>query len=116
MIGAERGERALKKLQNAYHIKRKYEGQPIKADPTAHPKENETAIHFTGRDRRAWVSSYEPVVVERLLRYKHFQLEELVTMEIDGQECVVGVIGRVPIGSLRIGRRRPTDRHELIVG
>jgi hypothetical protein len=99
----------------AYRIKRKYEGQPIKPDPTAHPKENETAIHFTGRDRQAWVSSYEPAVVEKLLKHKHFKLEQLITMEIEGRECVVGVIGRVPIGSIRIGRRRDSDSHEFIV-
>jgi hypothetical protein len=98
-----------------YKIKRKYEGQPVRPDPTAHLKENETAIHFTGRDRQAWVSSYEPAVVEKLLKYKHFKLEQLITMEVEGQECVVGVIGRVPIGAIRLGRRRRSDRHELIV-
>lgn len=106
---------ALKQRFNAYMIKRKYEGQQIRSDPTAHPKENETAIHFTGRDRRAWISSYEPAVISGLLKHKHFKLEQLITMEIEGCECVVGVIGRVPIGAIRIGRRRSSDRHELIV-
>lgn len=98
-----------------YEVKRRYDGQPICADPTADPKENETGIHFTGGDRLAWVSSYEPAVVESLLNHKHFRLSELVTLTVNGQECVVGVMGRIPIGALRIGRRRASDRHDLVV-
>lgn len=103
------------KQVNEYVIKKKYEGQPVCSDPTVHPKENETGIHFTGGDRLAWISSYEPSVVEGLLHHKHFRLEELITMEIDGSECVVGLVGRVPIGTLRIGRRRNSDRHDQVV-
>jgi len=98
-----------------YEVKRRYDGQPVCADPTADPKENETGIHFTGGDRLAWISSYEPAVIEKLLKHKHFRLSEIITLQIDKQECVVGVTGRIPIGSLRIGRRRSSDRHDLIV-
>ena len=98
-----------------YEVKRRYDGQPVCADPTADPKENETGIHFTGGDRLAWVSSYEPAVIEGLLKHKHFRLNEVITLHIKGQECVVGVTGRIPIGALRIGRRRSSDRHGLIV-
>ncbi len=105
----------VKKISSTYTIKRKYQGQPICLDPTTHPKENETGIHFTGGDRHAWVSSYEPAVVEGLLQHRHFRVEQLITMQIDGSECVVGVVGRVPIGALRIGQPRDTDRHEFIV-
>ena len=105
----------MKKSSSVYSIKRKYKGQPICFDPTIPPKENETGIHFMGSDRHAWVSSYEPAVVSCLLQLKHFKVDQLVTMMIDGSECVVGVVGRVPIGSLRIGQPRKSDRHELIV-
>ena len=98
-----------------YEVKRRYDGQPVRADPTADPKENETGIHFTGGDRLAWISSYEPAVVEKLLKHKHFRLSEIITLEIGKEECVVGVTGRIPIGTLRIGRRRSSDRHDLIV-
>jgi len=107
---------SVKKRSGTYQIKKKYQGQPICLDPTTHPKENETGIHFTGGDRHAWISSYEPPVVAGLLQLKHFKVEQLVTMMIDGSECVVGVVGRVPIGALRIGKPRDSARHELIVG
>lgn len=98
-----------------YEVKRRYDGQPVCADPTADPKENETGIHFTGGDRLAWISSYEPAVIQGLLAHKGFRLSEIITLQIDKQECVVGVTGRIPIGALRIGRRRSSDRHDLIV-
>ena len=103
------------KSSGGYKIARKYQGQPIRLDPTADPKENETALHFSGGDRLAWVSSYEPAVIAGLLHHKHFRLEQLITMRIDGCDAVVGLIGRLPIGTLRIGRRRASDRHDLIV-
>ncbi|OGF52869.1 MAG: hypothetical protein A2Z21_04210 [Candidatus Fraserbacteria bacterium RBG_16_55_9] len=105
----------MKKQSSTYTIKRKYKGQPICLDPTIPPKENETGIHFMGRDRHAWISSYEPAIVANLLQHKHFKVEQLVTMVVNGCECVVGVVGRVPIGALRIGQPRDSDRHELIV-
>ncbi|MBI1729611.1 hypothetical protein HY229_03025 [Candidatus Acetothermia bacterium] len=104
-----------KKRQSGYIIRKKYEGQPVCLDPTVQAKENETGIHFTGGDRSAWISSYEPVVVEGLLQHKYFKIEQLVTLKIGREECVVGVVGKLPIGALQIGRRRPSDRHDLIV-
>lgn len=109
------GEMTEKKRQSGYIIRKKYEGQPVCLDPTVQAKENETGIHFTGGDRSAWISSYEPVVVEGLLQHKYFKIEQLVTLKIGREECVVGVVGKLPIGALQIGRRRPSDRHDLIV-
>lgn len=105
----------MKKRSGTYTIKRKYQGQPICLDPTIQPKENETGIHFTGGDRHAWVSSYEPAVVAGLLQHKQFKVEQLVTMMIGRCEYVVGVVGRVPIAALRIGQPRKSSRHELII-
>ncbi len=98
-----------------YRTKARYDGEPIRLDPTANPKENETGIHFTAGDQLAWINSYEPTVVDGLLQHRHFRVHEVVTLEIDGRACVVGVSGRIPIGSLRIGRRRASDRHDLVV-
>ena len=109
-----RGE-ALNPSLPPYQSRSRYDGQPVCADPTADPKENETGIHFAGGDRLAWISSYEPAVINGLLKHKHFRLSEVITLHIDKQECVVGVTGRIPIGALRIGRRRASDRHDLIV-
>lgn len=105
----------MKQETNEYVIKKKYEGQPICADPSTNPKENETGIHFSTGERSAWVSSYEPTVVEGLLQHNHFKIEELITVIIGKSECVVGVVGRLPIGSLNIGKKRSSDRHDLIV-
>lgn len=98
-----------------YKTRKRYRGEPICADPTADPRENETALHFTAGDRRLWISSYEPAVVSGLLAHPDFQVGHLVVMEADGRECVVGVVGKLPIGALSLGRARQSDSHELIV-
>ncbi|MCX8102985.1 MAG: hypothetical protein N3E42_00870 [Candidatus Bipolaricaulota bacterium] len=98
-----------------YKTRKRYRGEPICADPTADPRENETALHFTAGDRRIWVSSYEPTVIAGLLAHPDFQTEYLICMQTNGRECVVGVVGRLPVGALSIGRARPSDSHELIV-
>ena len=98
-----------------YKTRRRYQGEPICADPTADPRENETALHFTAGDRRLWVSSYEPTVVSGLLAHPDFQIGHLVFMQVNGRECVVGVVGRLPVGALSLGRARKSDSHEFII-
>lgn len=98
-----------------YKTKRRYKGEPVRPDPTVDPTENETGIYFTSADRSAWVSSYEPLIVERLLHHPNFKVEQLITMQIEKQECIVGVIGRLPIGAVRLGRATTKDNHELVV-
>lgn len=97
-----------------YTTRKRYRGEPICADPTADPRENETALHFTMGDRRLWISSYEPVVIAGLLAHPDFQIGHLVLMRANGRECVVGVVGKLPVGVLSIGRARKSDSHELI--
>ncbi len=98
-----------------YRTKRRYNGEPVRPDPTVDPSENETGIYFTSADRYAQISSYEPVIVEGLLRHPNFKIEQLITMQIEEQECVVGVIGKLPIGAVRLGRAIAKDNHELVV-
>ncbi len=98
-----------------YKTRKRYRGEPICADPTADPHENETALHFTAGDRRLWISSYEPTVVAGLLAHPDFQIGHLVLMKADGRECVVGVVGKLPVGALSLGRARKSDSHELVV-
>ncbi len=98
-----------------YKTRRRYRGEPICADPTADPRENETALHFTVGDRRFWISSYEPAIVSGLLAHPDFQIGHLIFMQVNGRECVVGVVGRLPVGVLSLGRARKSDKHELIV-
>jgi hypothetical protein len=98
-----------------YKTRRRYRGEPICADPTADPKENETALHFSAGDRYLWISSYEPVIVSKLLGHPDFRIGHLVLMNTNGRECVVGVVGKLPIGALSIGQRRASDSHEFIV-
>jgi hypothetical protein len=98
-----------------YKTRKRYRGEPICADPTADPHENETALHFTAGDRRLWISSYEPTVVAGLLAHPSFQIGHLVLMKANGRECVVGVVGKLPVGALSLGRARKSDSHELIV-
>lgn len=98
-----------------YKTRKRYRGEPICADPTADPHENETALHFTTGDRRLWISSYEPTVVAGLLAHPNFQIGHLVLMKANGRECVVGVVGKLPVGALSLGRARKSDSHELVV-
>lgn len=98
-----------------YKTRKRYRGEPICADPTADPRENETALHFTAGDRRLWISSYEPVIVAGLLARPDFQVGHLVFMKANGRECVVGVVGKLPVGALSLGRARKSDSHELVV-
>ena len=106
----------MTKPNSEYVIRQKYEGQPICSDPTAQPKENETGIHFSMGERLAWISTYEPALIEGLVNHKHFKVDQLITMRIKRRECVVGIVGKIPIGALRIGKKRASDRHDLIVG
>lgn len=98
-----------------YKTRKRYRGEPICTDPTADPRENETALHFTSGDRRLWISSYEPTVIAGLLAHPDFQIEHLIFMQANGRESVVGVIGKLPVGALSIGRTRQSDSHELII-
>lgn len=98
-----------------YKTKRKYQGEPIRTDPTCDPKENETAIHFNGGDRLAWVSSYEEAVVSGLLAHPDFKISELILMRIERKDSVVGVVGKIPIAALRIGNSRDSNEHALVI-
>ncbi len=102
------------KFSIEYKTRRRYRGEPICADPTVDTRENETALYFAPADRRLWISSYEPAVVAGLLAHADFKIEQLILMRIDGRDCVVGVMGRLPIGALAIGRARTSDGHDLI--
>jgi hypothetical protein len=97
-----------------YKTRKRYRSEPICADPTVDPRENETALYFSMTDRRLWVSSYEPAIIEGLLAHRDFKIEQLILMRIDGKDSVVGVIGRLPIGALSIGRARTSDGHDLV--
>lgn len=97
-----------------YKTRKRYRGEPICADPTVDPRENETALYFSTTDRRLWISSYEPAIIEGLLAHRDFKIEQLIFMRIDGKDSVVGVIGRLPIGALSIGRARASNGHDLV--
>ncbi|MCS6903497.1 MAG: hypothetical protein NZO41_04400, partial [Candidatus Bipolaricaulota bacterium] len=97
-----------------YKTRKRYRGEPICADPTVDPRENETALYFSMTDRRLWVSSYEPTIIAGLLAHRDFKIEQLIFMRIDGKDSVVGVIGRLPVGVLSIGRARVSNEHDLI--
>lgn len=97
-----------------YKTRKRYRSEPICADPTVDPRENETAFYFSMTDRRLWVSSYEPAIIRGLLVHRDFKIEQLILMRIDGKDSVVGVIGRLPIGALSIGRARASAGHDLV--
>lgn len=103
------------KIAVMYKTKRRYQGEPVRTDPSCDPKENETAIHFTVGDRNAWISSYEASVVAGLLAHPDFKVEQLVLMRLERADSVVGVVGKIPVAALRIGPSRRRSVHDQIV-
>lgn len=98
-----------------YKTKRRYQGEPVRTDPTCDPKENETAIHFTCGDRDAWISSHEASVVTGLLAHPDFKIKVLTLMRIKRKDSVIGVVGKLPVAALSIGPARETSMHDQIV-
>lgn len=78
----------------------------IAADPTLCPQEKETCFNFLGNSRRVDVHSLHPTVVRGLLNQPEFEITELFTKTINGEETIIGVRGTLPVGSFKIGRPR----------
>jgi len=82
----------------------------VAADPKLRPEEKETCLHILGDAQWADVFTRHPSAVKGLLALPEFEVEEQCTRTIRGKEVIVGVKGRLPLGSLKIGRPRRDQR------
>lgn len=78
----------------------------IAADPTLRPEEKETCFNLLGNSKRVDLHSLHPTVIRGLLNQPEFEMTELLTKSINGEEMIIGVHGTLPIGSFKIGRPR----------
>jgi len=98
-------------------------------DPRREPHEKETAVTLDGDRNQAKVRSFKRSVFEKLLQRSEFELESLHVIDDDNQEHVVdtidealnqslpiiGVVGKIPVGSINIGTPRNSNSHADIV-
>jgi len=78
----------------------------VMADPNLRPEEKETALHVLGNSKRLEIHTLHPTAVRGLLAQPEFEVDEVFTKTIKGEEVIVGIKGTLPIGSLKIGRPR----------
>lgn len=82
----------------------------VVGDPTLRPEEKETSLHLLGNSKRIEVHSFHPTVIRGLLAQPEFEVSQLFKKNIKGEEVIVGIKGKFPISSLKIGRAR-RDQH-----
>lgn len=78
----------------------------ILADPRLRTEEKETSLHLFGNSKEVDVYTLHPTVTRGLLMQPEFEVVELLTKTIKGEEVIIGVKGTLPIASLKIGRAR----------
>jgi len=78
----------------------------VVSDPSLRPEEKETSWHLLGNARHIEVNSFHPTVIRGLLAQPEFEVSELFKRNIKGEEVVVGIAGKFPIASLKIGKAR----------
>jgi len=98
-------------------------------DPRREPHEKESSLHVEGDGTHAEVRSYKRVVFEKLIHRSEFEVKSLRVIDDDNREHVVdtvedavnqslpivGVVGRIPVGSITIGTARNSNSHADIV-
>lgn len=98
-------------------------------DPYRLPHEKESAIHLEGDAKTFSITSFKKVVFTKLLRHSEFELDHLTVRDPDGSEYsvesieqlasdptlrVIGVTGKLPVGTLSLGIPRKSDSHAMI--
>lgn len=82
----------------------------IRGDPSLRPIEKETSLNLLGGGEFWDVQSFHPTAVRGLLAQSEFEVTGLYTCDVGGEEAIVGVRGRLPLASLKIGRPRKDGR------
>jgi hypothetical protein len=98
-------------------------------DPTREPHEKETALHLEGDASHLSITSFKRVVYEKLFQRPEFQprrihvandeghwtVDSIRSIAHDKDSKIIGVTGRVPVGSLSVGVPRDSNSHARIV-
>jgi len=100
--------------EGTYRYESSYKGEPIRADDIL-PCEQETVISFEGDVELATIYSAKPAIIRGLLRHPDFTIEELTLRERRGGEAVVAILGHLPIGAIKIGKKRKSNRQSQVV-
>jgi len=79
---------------------------PVRADPRDDPADREFSLGMLGRADHFDVSARRPSVIRALLAQSDFVVTSIETIVVQGIETITRVTGRLPVGCLRIGRRR----------
>lgn len=104
-------------------------GRHFSEDPNREPHEKETALHLEGDDSHFTVTSFKRVVVAKLLRRPEFDVKYIHILDSEGREFtveslaeaansslqIIGVVGRLPVGSVNIGKPRNGNSHAELV-
>ena len=88
-----------------------YNGERIAEDPKLQPPEKETGIHFSPVSEYATINSHRGAVMRKLLQCPFFEVLEIEKR--DG--VVVGLTGRMPVGSLSIKTPRKSNWAQYVV-
>ena len=98
-------------------------------DPHREPHEKETSLHVEGDGTQMEVRSFKRGVFEKLLHRPEFEVKSLYVLDDENREHVVdtvdeavnqslpiiGVVGKIPVGSINIGTPRNSNSHADIV-
>ncbi|WP_396611468.1 hypothetical protein ACH9L7_14865 [Haloferax sp. S1W] len=99
-------------------------------DPRREPHEKETAAHATGDADYFSITSFKKVIFARLLTHPDFEIEHINILDSDHNErtvqsleeatqdsvtAIIGVTGKLPIGTWLIGVARNSNSHADIV-
>jgi hypothetical protein len=98
-------------------------------DPRREPHEKETALHLEGNGTHFSVTSFKKVVYAKLLQHSEFSVTRLNVLDDGGRErtvnsldeaaeqslIIIGVTGRLPVGTVNIGTSRNSNSHADLV-
>ena len=88
-----------------------YHGERVAEDPELQPPEKETCVSFSPVSEYATINSHRGAVMRKLLQCPFFEVLEIEKR--DG--VVVGLTGRVPVGSLSIKTPRKSNWAQYVV-
>ena len=88
-----------------------YNGERIAEDPKLQPPEKETSINFSPAAGLAMINTHQGAIMRALLQCDFFDV-----LEVEKRNgVVVGVTGRIPIGSLSIKPPRATNAISRVI-
>jgi len=78
----------------------------VVGDPKRIPYQKETVLRFNREENEINLHSFDPTLVKDLIKHPNFEAEQF-NKDDDGN--IVGIMGKLPIGTLKI-KREPRKR------